>query len=74
MGAIFGFAAGLAAMVVATIFSTPKPLSELQGLVFGLQQVDVKTSARVPWFRSPVLWGIGVLALCALLYIYIAVA
>jgi solute:Na+ symporter, SSS family len=73
-GAMAGFAAGLAAMVVATIFSTPKPLSELHGLVFGLQEVDVKTSARVPWFRSPVLWGIGVLVLCALLYFYIAVA
>jgi SSS family solute:Na+ symporter len=73
-GAIAGFATGLAAMVVATIFSAPKPLPELQGLVFGLQQVDVKTSARVPWFRSPVLWGIGALALCALLYVYIAVA
>ncbi len=73
-GAIFGFAAGLAAMVVATIFSAPKPLPELRGLVFGLQQVDVQTSARVPWLRSPVLWGIGALALCALLYVYIAVA
>jgi solute:Na+ symporter, SSS family len=73
-GAIAGFATGLAAMVVATIFSVPKPLSELRGLVFGLQEVDVKTSARVPWFRSPVLWGIGVLVLCALLYVYIAVA
>jgi SSS family solute:Na+ symporter len=73
-GAIFGFAAGLAAMVVATIFSAPKPLPELRGLVFGLQQVDVQTSARVPWFKSPVLWGIGALALCALLYVYIAVA
>jgi solute:Na+ symporter, SSS family len=72
-GAIAGFATGLAAMVIATRFSAPKPLAELKGLVFGLQEVDVKTSARVPWFRSPVLWGIGVLVLCGLLYLYIAV-
>jgi SSS family solute:Na+ symporter len=72
-GAIAGFATGLAAMGIATRFSAPKPLAELKGLVFGLQEVDVKTSARVPWFKSPVPWGIGALVLCALLYVYIAV-
>lgn len=71
-GAIAGFATGLAAMWIATRFSEPKPLAELKGLVFGLQEVDVKTSARVPRFKSPVLWGIGALALCGLLYLYIA--
>jgi hypothetical protein len=30
-------------------------------------------TAPIPWFKSPVLWGIGALALCGLLYIYIAV-
>jgi SSS family solute:Na+ symporter len=72
-GAIAGFATGLAAMWIATRFSEPKPLAELKGLVFGLQEVDVKTSARVPWSKSPVVWGIGALALCGLLYLYIAV-
>jgi solute:Na+ symporter, SSS family len=72
-GAIAGFTIGLAAMLVASRFSAPKPLAELRGLVFGLQQKDVQTSARIPWFKSPVLWGIGALALCALLYVYIAV-
>jgi SSS family solute:Na+ symporter len=72
-GAIAGFATGLAAMWIATRFSAPKPLSELKGLVFGLQEVDVKSAAHVPWHRSPVLWGIGALVLCALLYLYIAV-
>ena len=60
-------------MVVATRFSAPKPLAELKGLVFGLQQQDVKTTTAIPWFKSPVLWGIGALALSALLYVYIAV-
>jgi SSS family solute:Na+ symporter len=72
-GAIAGFATGLAAMWIATRFSEPKPLSELKGLVFGLQEVDVKTAVHVPVYRSPVLWGIGALVLCALLYLYIAV-
>jgi SSS family solute:Na+ symporter len=72
-GAIAGFAAGLAAMGIATRFSAPKPLAELKGLVFGLQEQDVQTTASIPWFKSPVLWGIGALVLCGLLYLYIAV-
>ena len=72
-GAIAGFTTGLVAMWIATRFSEPKPLSELKGLVFGMQEVDVATAARVPVYRSPVLWGIGALVLCALLYLYIAV-
>ncbi len=71
-GAIAGFATGLAAMGIATRFSAPKPLAELKGLVFGLQEQDVQTTASIPWFKSPVLWGIGALVLCGLLYLYIA--
>ncbi|HET7243857.1 MAG TPA: sodium:solute symporter family protein [Streptosporangiaceae bacterium] len=72
-GAIAGFATGLAAMGIATRFSAPKPLAELKGLVFGLQEQDVQTTASIPWFKSPVVWGIGALVLCGLLYLYIAV-
>ena len=72
-GAIVGFVAGLIAMVIATRFDTPKPLAELKGLVLGLQQQDVMTTARVPLYKSPVLVGAGALVLCALLYVYIAV-
>jgi len=72
-GAIIGFAAGLVAILIATRFDTPKPLSELNGLVLGLQERDVQTTARIPWFKSPVLIGVGALVLCALLYVYIAV-
>jgi solute:Na+ symporter, SSS family len=72
-GAIIGFCAGLVAMIVATRFMEPKPLAELKGLVFGLQEQDVQTTARIPWFKSPVVLGIAALVLCALLYVYIAV-
>ena len=72
-GAIVGFVAGLIAMVIATRFSAPKPLAELKGLVLGLQERDVQTTARIPWYKSPVLIGAGALVLCALLYVYIAV-
>jgi SSS family solute:Na+ symporter len=72
-GAMIGFASGLAAMLVATRFSAPKPLAELNGLVFGLQERDVQVAAGVPWFKSPVLYGIAALLVCALLYVYIGV-
>src|SRR5436853_5836698 len=72
-GAIFGFAAGLIAMVIATRFDTPKPLSELNGLVVGMQERDVQTTTRIAWYRSPVVLGAGALLLCALLYLFIAV-
>ena len=45
-GAIMGFVAGLVAMVLATIFGTPKPVSDLKGLVFGLQEKGVRTTPR----------------------------
>jgi SSS family solute:Na+ symporter len=72
-GAILGFGAGLIAMVIASRFSPPKPISQLNGLVLGLQRRDVQESAPVAWYKSPILLGIGALALCALLYVYIAV-
>ncbi|HEX6453735.1 MAG TPA: sodium:solute symporter family protein [Trebonia sp.] len=72
-GAIVGFGTGLIAMAIATIFSPPKPISQLNGLVLGRQRKDVETTAPVPWYKSPVVLGIGVLALCGLLYAYIAV-
>ncbi|TVZ02097.1 Na+/galactose cotransporter [Trebonia kvetii] len=72
-GAIFGFSAGLIAMVIASRFSPPKPVSELNGLVLGLQRRDVQTSARVAWYKSPELIGAAALVLCGLLYLYIAV-
>lgn len=72
-GAIFGFAAGLIAMVIASVFSSPKPLSQLNGLVLGLQERDVQTSARVAWYKSPIVLGIAAVVLCALLYVYIGV-
>ena len=69
-GAIMGFSAGLIAMLIATIFSTPKPVSELKGLVFGLAEKEVRATP-LPWFRSPVVLGIIALVVAVLLYVYI---
>jgi solute:Na+ symporter, SSS family len=72
-GAIFGFVAGLIAMLIATRFSTPKRLSELKGLVYGMEEREVEATAHVPLYKSPGLIGALALALCAALYLYIAV-
>jgi solute:Na+ symporter, SSS family len=70
-GAIIGFTGGVLAMVIATRFSPPKPISELRGLVWGHAEPDTQAAAHVPWYKSPLLLGIGVLVLSALLYVYI---
>ena len=70
-GAIIGFGAGLAAMVIASVLGTPRPESELRGLVIGLTG-NAAATTRARWYRSPAAIGAGALALCALLYGYIA--
>jgi SSS family solute:Na+ symporter len=70
-GAMIGFGAGLIAMLIATRFSAPKPIEELKGLVFGLEEREVEATSRLPWFKSPVVLGVAALALCGLLYLYI---
>jgi solute:Na+ symporter, SSS family len=73
-GAIFGFVAGALAMVIATIWSKPKPISELKGLVWGHAERDPATvGKKPPWYKSPLLWGIGALVISVLLYVYIEV-
>ena len=70
-GAIIGFTGGVLAMVIATRFSPPKPISELRGLVWGHAEPDTQAAAHVPWYKSPLVLGIGVLVLSAALYVYI---
>jgi SSS family solute:Na+ symporter len=74
-GSIIGFSAGFLAMVIATRFSEPRPLSELKGLVFGMAvtEGDVLEGTRVSWFKSPFVLGSAAIILCALLYFYIQV-
>ncbi len=72
-GAMIGFAAGLLAMAIATIFSRPKPIEELGGLVFGLQEHSEAKPHHVSWYGSPIFLGACALVLCGLLYVYIEV-
>jgi SSS family solute:Na+ symporter len=69
-GAIIGFSAGLVAMLVATMFMQPKPLSELKGLVWGLQETE-HAAAPVALWKRPIFLGALALLGAAGLYIYI---
>jgi hypothetical protein len=61
-------------MAIATIWSKPKPISELKGLVWGYAERDPATAGqRPPRYKSPLLWGIGALVISVLLYVYIEV-
>ncbi len=54
--------------IVVTMFTKPKPDSELRGLVRGL--TDVTTLAPVPLWRKPELWAAVALVTCIALNVY----
>ncbi|WP_129656671.1 sodium:solute symporter family protein [Rothia halotolerans] len=71
-GAIYSFLAVMVVSVVVTLFTTPKPVSELKGLVYGVGSIDVKgdvVAGDAAWYRSPALLGTVALALCVALYL-----
>jgi solute:Na+ symporter, SSS family len=71
-GAIYSFLAVMVVSVVVTLFTTPKPVSELKGLVYGVGTIDVKgdvVAGDAAWYRSPALLGTVALALCVALYL-----
>ena len=45
-GAGLAFVADAIVTVVVTLFTTPKPVSELQGLVYGMANVDESVHGR----------------------------
>ena len=69
-GSIVAFASGAIAMVLASLRERPKGVQELHGLVYGLEIRDASETVGYPWYRSPVVLGIGVLALCVALYVW----
>jgi SSS family solute:Na+ symporter len=71
-GSIAAFTAGAIAMVVSSLREPRKTDEELHGLVFGLEIHDASEAVAYPWYRSPVALGIGVLAVCAALYVFVA--
>ncbi len=49
--------------VVVTLFTRPKPVEELQGLVWGMANADESATRRLAWWESPKLLGFGALGL-----------
>jgi solute:Na+ symporter, SSS family len=72
-GAIAAFVADAIVSVAVTFVTTPKPVAELDGLVYGMAVVDehVPASERV-WYRKPATLAIGALSLTAILSIIFA--
>jgi SSS family solute:Na+ symporter len=57
--------------VAVTLVTKPKPVSELQGLVWGMANKEDAATAAVhdKWWESPYLLGFGAVALGAILTI-----
>ncbi|MGN6636918.1 MAG: Na+/galactose cotransporter, partial [Oryzihumus sp.] len=71
-GAIVAFVADVVVSVLVTLASRPKPVTELQGLVYGLGKHDMTSDAVIgdeAWYRSPLVFGLLALALSFALYI-----
>src|SRR5215207_8333498 len=69
-GAVAAFVADAIVTVAVTLVTRPKPVDELQGLVYGMANVEEHESAdeRV-WYRKPWLLGAGALGLVVALNI-----
>jgi SSS family solute:Na+ symporter len=69
-GAGLAFVVDAIVTVIVTMMTTPKPVSELQGLVYGMANVDEYAARRGhKWWESPKLLGFTTLAGAALLTI-----
>jgi SSS family solute:Na+ symporter len=66
-GAGIAFVADAIVTVAVTLMTRPKPVEELQGLVWGMANVDESVTGRHRWWESPRLLGGIVLGLGAAL-------
>jgi SSS family solute:Na+ symporter len=71
-GAGIGFVVVAIVSVIVTLVTTPRPESDLHGLVYGVGSTNVSADALVGdrvWYRNPILLGGVALALAVVLYI-----
>ncbi|GII21487.1 sodium:solute symporter [Planosporangium mesophilum] len=71
-GAGIAFVTVMVVSVIVTLFTTPKPASELSGLVYGVDKIDVTgdmDAADRAWYRNPIVLGAVALVLAAALYL-----
>jgi solute:Na+ symporter, SSS family len=70
-GAIIAFLLDAIVSVGVTFVTEPRPVSELQGLVYGMaNEDDTRTAADEGWYRSPALLAVTVLVLTVALSIF----
>jgi solute:Na+ symporter, SSS family len=70
-GAVWAFAADAIVTVIVTFMTQPKPVSELQGLVYGMANVPEEHDPEEDaWYRSPKLLGFGALGLTAAISLF----
>ncbi|WP_448315260.1 sodium:solute symporter family protein [Streptomyces sp. CO7] len=72
VSAIVGFVAGAVVMVAVSLFTKPKPMEELQGLVYGTKSPGMSeppAEGDDAWYRKPALLGWGAIILAAACYI-----
>jgi SSS family solute:Na+ symporter len=64
---IWAFIVGTVVLVVVSLFTKPKPVEELGGLVWGQTRKDERPIDEDPrdrlWWRSPVLLGAVIMAI-----------
>ncbi|MDA0182488.1 sodium:solute symporter family protein [Solirubrobacter phytolaccae] len=61
-GAGSAFVVDAIVTVIVTYMTKPKPIEELQGLVYGMANEDEAPKRKLAWWESPKLLGFGVLA------------
>jgi SSS family solute:Na+ symporter len=72
-GAMAAFALDAIVSVIVTFVTAPKPVSELQGLVYGMANTeDREAASERAWYRRPITLAAGALGLTAVLSIIFA--
>jgi SSS family solute:Na+ symporter len=65
--AVWTFAVTLIVVVGVSLFTKPKPTSELKDLCFG--ETQIPSTAHLPLLKKPLFWGCVLLAVCIVLNI-----
>jgi solute:Na+ symporter, SSS family len=69
-GAIIAFVLDAVVSVGVSFLTRPKPVEELDGLVYGMANIEEPRPQDRGWYRSPLLLGITVLALTAIISLF----
>ena len=68
-GAIVAFSADAIVTVVVSLATQPRRIEDLQGLVWGMAEVDPDADLKRPWWQRPVVLAVIILALAVILNI-----